>query len=478
MKRRRRRVVGAFGASVVASVLAFTSIWAWRVYHRPPNIIILQIDTLRADHVGCYGSARPTTPALDSFARDSVRFRNAYSVTSWTLPAVASLLTGLLPSHHGVRATGDLLPDGVPTLALLLRRNGYHTAAISANFAFVRPTDSYPKPPLHIGQGFQTFLVLSQQTNQSDGEAEPALGTLIRTVRADRVTAEVKTFLHATHAPFFLFAVYIDPHYGYEPPPKYAARFEPVPLLSHVTGSMRDVAQLAGPLADTDVTHLRNLYDGEVRYVDEHVGALLAAVEDAGLGANTIVVLLSDHGEEFADHGKMLHGQTLYEESIRVPLLIRGPGIPAGRVIEEPVSILDVMPTVLRRVGVAVPQGLDGRDVSGALQDPSTVAPRDVLFELDNELELVNGPRRHTRALREEGWKIITSLDGGMELYDLTNDPAEQHNLANIHPDIVTRLSGALAQQAPLPSSPPARPTLSTAEQERLRALGYGREPQ
>jgi arylsulfatase A-like enzyme len=466
----------AIGIAVAAALLVVVRDVHWGAAQRGPNIVLIQVDTLRADHVGCYGYQRLTTPHLDRFARSGVQFRNAYSVTSWTLPALVSVFTGLLPSRHGVTAIGHLLPDTTPTLAHILRDRGYATGAISANFAFVRPSDSFPKPPLHIGQGFDTFQVLQTLASPEDREAEKVMGRYIRTVGAATVTKKMAEEVRRNRVPFFLFALYIDPHYGYVPPRKYAALFEPTPSDGRVSGLMRDVGQLIQPLAPEDLGHLVNLYDGEVRNVDEQIGNFLTMLDESGEGPRTIVVIFSDHGEEFGEHGRMLHGQDLYQECMRVPLLIRGPGIPRGVVVEQPVSIMDIMPTLIELAGATTPQGIDGRSLVQAWQDPHRVVPRTLMFELDNELQLLNGPRRHLRGVSRDKWTLLTSLDGSTELYDAGLDPKETHDVSADHPDVVARLRAALTQPEGAAATPRPGATLRDAEKERLRALGYVRD--
>ena len=480
MPRRRIAVLLSVGLVVLASV-AVVSWLATRAVPGGLNIVVLMIDTLRADHVGCYGYARPTTPSIDRFAGSAVTFANAYSVSSWTLPAVASLFTGLLPSRHGTRAEADLLPDSIPTLARLLHQRGYSTAAMSANFFFARAPDNFPAPPLHLAQGFDIFESPRLLADANDGEAVVILNWRLRTVRADAVTNRLIELLHKQRHPFFLFGLYIDPHYGYEPPPAYASLFEPAPIASAYTGLLNDMPHLATLPAGTDLAHLINLYDGEVRYADEQVGRFLAALDAAGLADKTVVVILSDHGEEFADHGRMVHAQALYEESVRIPLLIRAPTLPRGVRIVERVSLLDLMPTLLHLAGLDAPAGIDGRslettwDTQGRDSPP---APRQLLFELDNELTLLNGPRPHARGLSDGAWKILTAPGGAAELYNLATDPGERHDLAAEQPAELARMQHLLT--AALARAPAPAPTreLTDVEKERLRALGYGTQPQ
>jgi arylsulfatase A-like enzyme len=480
-----RKLIGRWTALVIA-LIATAAFLALARDERPPaaqeepNVVVLAIDTLRVDHVGSYGYARPTTPNLDRFARAGVRFQNAYSVSSWTLPAVASLFTGLLPTRHGCYADGRLLDDDIITLARVLHEHDYMTAAMSANFTYVNPGITYPTPPLHLGQGFDTFQVLWDPATETDGEGGIVLGQLIRTVRADSLTRRMKDFLRDPREPFFLFALYIDPHYGYEPPGDYARLFAPPHSEAKVTGLMKDVSQLAKPLSAADVVFLQSRYDGEIRFVDEAIGDFLTELDESGAAEHTIVVIVADHGEAFLDHGRMLHGQTLYEETVRIPLMIRGPGIPRGVVVDEPVSIMDVMPTVLDLAGLPAPEHLDGVSVTSTWRDRWTglarrlwggEPPRELVLELDNDEDLLNGRREHTRALRRGRWKLIASLDGKQELYDLADDPHERENVASSNGTVAAELRAVLARSAPAPTNVP--PSLGEAERERLRALGY-----
>ncbi len=444
----------------------------------PTNVVLLAIDTTRADRVSSSGYGRATTPNLDRFARQGVRFSNAYSVSSWTLPALASLLTGLWPHHHGAYADGLVLPDDSSTLASVLHDNGYKTAAVSANFAYF-----HPKPRRrdgHFAIGFDSFQVMAKIGSESDRECELMFGRMMRTVRADDVTSRVRDFVLGTREPFFVSALYIDPHYGYAALPDYAGMFATPGISPTVSGFMRDSEQLAHPLTADDVTFLSDEYDSEIRYVDEYIGDLVRTIDESELSSRTIIVVVADHGEEFAEHGKTLHGQSLYEESIRVPLLIRGPGVPAGVTVEHPVSIIDVVPTILELTGLPVPGNLDGVslgplwethwwDAWGRRKEPET--PRDLLFELDNGTELLNGPRTHTRAIRRGDWKLIQSLDGRQELFNLADDPGERDNLAEGRAQIVATLGNALRGAAPAVETEAV--PLTEQEQERLHALGY-----
>lgn len=413
-----------------------------------------------------------------------MRFDRAYSVSSWTLPAIASLFTGLLPSRHGANDRGLTLTDDALTLAELLQARGYRTAAFSANFSYVQPSDTYPQPPLNLGQGFDSFHVGWQLADESDREAEVIRDHYVRTVRAPTLGEQVEKLVAETSTPFFGFVLFIDPHYGYEPPPEYVQMFATPGIESRLTGYMRDFPQLIEPLSADDLTFLRDRYDGEIRITDDAIGSILKSLEKRGILDQTMIIVLSDHGEEINDHGRMLHAQALYEESVRVPLIFTGPNIPAGVTVDEPVSITDVMPTILATARAQIPTGLDGRDLAllwrpglrNALRRWWQAGSWPVIMELDNEQVTLNGPRPHQRAVVRGRWKLIVSPQGQVELFDLEADPRETNNLASDNSAVVQQLQSILAAHAKSAPEPRARPTLSQQDKERLRALGYAAE--
>ena len=342
-----------------------------------PNVVLISLDTVRPDHLGVYGYAKPTSPRLDAFARDAVVFTQARAQAPWTLPSHASLFTSLLPSHARVEDINQRLPDDVTTLAAQLAGAGYRTAALV--------NDGQMKAHWGLNRGFAEWREFPVDTpaGACDAITREALAWLARAPAADT-------------PPFFLFLHYFDAHDPYEAPPAFRQRFgvtltgeQTQQLLAHhraPSDELLDKDEIARIQADYGFTdeqmqqelakyrprnfdlrdaalmaQLQAAYDAEIAWLDDEVGKLLAA-----LPANTLVVIFSDHGEAFEEHGWMGHGATLHEEEIRVVLLMRPPAARAGQRCDAPVMLLDVAPTILRQCGVQPPAIWEGRDLSPA----------------------------------------------------------------------------------------------------------------
>jgi arylsulfatase A-like enzyme len=316
--------------------------------HAPvSNVILISIDSLRADRLGCYGNNHATSPTIDRVAREGVRFADAMSTSSWTLPAHMSLLTGRYVLSHGVIADTDRLPDGVPTLAETLHQAGVRTGGIASTpllgqrFGFGRGFDYYDESIA----ASPTFDVVRD---------EPAPAT---------TDLAMKWLRESRGARFFLFVHYWDVHYDYTPPPPYDSMFDP-----DYRGSITGVDFFGNKAVNRrmpkrDLEHLLALYDGEIRWVDDHIARLLSLVEELGIAERTAIIVTADHGDEFFEHGFKGHGRTLYREVVQVPLIIRVPGMREGEVVATPVSLADVAPTVLNLMGVRGPAGIDGHDL-------------------------------------------------------------------------------------------------------------------
>ncbi len=276
---------------------------------RPRNLLLISIDTLRPDHVGCYGFAQNTTPHIDALAREGARFEDVLSPVPLTFPAHASLLTGTIPTRHGVHDNlSSGLDDARTTLAELFREEGFRTGAIVSSFVL----DSR----FNLSQGFETY--------NDDFEEEHRIAFLSER-KGDETTRLARTWL-AEHKGerFFLFLHYYDAHDDYSPPPPFAARFPSDP------------------------------YSGEVAFVDQQVGEVLGQLGELGLIDDTLVVLTSDHGEMLEEHGEATHGYFIYESALRVPLILRGVGI-EPRVMTERVGLVDVAPTIASFFGLEFP---------------------------------------------------------------------------------------------------------------------------
>jgi arylsulfatase A-like enzyme len=414
-------------------------------YGHARGIVLVSIDTLRRDHVGAYGYARPTTPRLDAVAGQGLVLDDAVSTSSWTLPAHLSMLTGTDPGAHGGVDMEHGFNRRVPTLPDLLRARGYSTHAVTSHL--------YVSGVYGLDQGFD-HLDFHQDRKASDV--------------ADRALALLERF---GDAPFFLFLHFYDPHWHYDPPPQTLALFEGA-YAGSVSGNWQDFSKRTREsLAPADLAHLLALYDGEILFTDDQVGRVLDHLRGLGLEESTLLVVTSDHGEEFLEHGSWEHQKTLYEEVVRVPLLLRGPGVPARRERAQ-ASLLDVAPTILEWAGLGVPPSMRGRSLL------RTAAEREAYGETDHTID---GTRKLFLRGGAGRWKGILSLarDSGApvreEWYDLAADPGETRSSPGAAAGAIDALrQRALARWRADRAGAAGPPVALTPEQkERLRALGY-----
>jgi arylsulfatase A-like enzyme len=426
-------------------------------YGRARGVVLISIDTLRRDHLSLYGYRRKTTPALDELGEASVVFEDAVSTSSWTLPAHGSLLTALYPSAHGGVTLHTGLPRGLPSLQESLRRAGFFTQAIVSHL--------YLSPFYGFDDGFDRHRYLPDR-------------------RAKELTDRAIGFLRSRgDRDFFLFLHYYDPHWHYDPPPPYDRTFDPS-YRGQATGIWWDFKErTAESIREEELRHILALYDGEILYTDRQVERLLREMKRLGLFDPAVVVVTSDHGEEFLDHGAWEHQKTLYEEQLRVPLLLKLPnGEGRGVRIDRQVRLVDVAPTVLEAVGVGAPPSFHGQSLLPLVRGQADF-PTEAWAETEHTLD-----GRHKLALRRgaRGRKwILTSGKAGstVELYDLAADPAERTDLARdgqrpAGADLTLRrmesfLAEARGRRAAGP--PVRRPELSREQLQKLRALGYVR---
>lgn len=405
-----------------------------------PNVVFISIDSLRADHLSCYGYDRETSPAIDALARAGARFETVVAESSWTLPTHMTMLTGLTSAVHGVTHDGRRLADGRATLAEVLRDRGYRTRGLWSG--------TYLHPIFGFGQGFEPGdyegligeLVFDRQRLDPEDPrfAERRFAdmqTAITAVTSPAIVDKAVEFLEARgasrggedEAPFFLFLHLFDVHFDYNPPESDWRTFDP-DYDGDLDASNFPFNEAIHPGMDPrDLRHLLALYDGEIRFVDRHLGRLFTALDRLGFADDTYVVVVADHGDEFFEHGDKGHQKTLFDEVILVPWIIRGPGIEAGRVIPHQVRHIDLMPTVLGLTGSAAPEGLMGDDLAPVLRGDR--AGRDL--SAVSHLETPRVPT--TTSLRTPGWKLITRAGGEVAsrvaLYDLRDDPGEERPL-------------------------------------------------
>lgn len=434
------------------------------------SVIFIMVDTLRADHLSCYGYTANRTPVIDTLAEDGTRFAHAYSQASWTRPSVATMLTSLYPSSHKAVHKSDVLPDAVVTLPEVLQGAGYRTAGFANNINVA--------PLFNFQQGFDEYYFLEPAFffGATESAAQLTLYNQLRLIR-ERYLSQVKHvenyyqpgdvvtdrglawIAENGDQPFFLFLHYMDPH---------------DPYFTHPFNG-EGLARVANPNPDPALAaKYRAAYDGEITYLDQQLGRLFSGLKARGLYDKTLILLTADHGEEFCEHGGWWHGLTLYDEQIAVPLIIKAPqGGPRDIVNETMVSSIDIAPTVIAAVGGTPPEVMVGRALGlGA----DAVAPRDHTFA-ESELE-----GNVLQAYRNEEWKLIQANPGNprglptQQLFDVTRDRGEKHDLAASRGDAVATLASHLAavQSHAVASAVGGSETkIDSATEERLRALGY-----
>ncbi len=423
-----------------------------------PNIIILVVETLRADHLAAYGYPRNTMPNLEDLADDGVLFEHAISVAPWTLPSVVSILTGLPPSGHGVTTYANRLSDAVDTLAEKLRAAGYYTSFLGVNSLF--------ESDRNLEQGFEYYFGTDE-------------------ISAEELNRRLLAWLHDLKhdKPVFLYVHYFDPHCRYDPPEDYQEMYWPVPK-NMATGrtmtlqqfnSMHECFQLHhGPDEPIlDVDYYLAQYDAELRHVDAMIGVFLERLKTAGLFDSSLLFALGDHGEEFYEHGGFGHGRVLYEHTIHVPFIVKPPGTGhLGRKISGYVSTLDIAPTALAAAGVPKPATWPGIDLRAILRGQSVFRDRAVFSETDYE-----GVQR---AVLKGKWKLMVSVDGKRPggLFDLSADPGEYSDLSRDRVRTYKALYSLLLEEetraeALRRTHPSEERAVPASVLERLRALGY-----
>ena len=434
-----------------------------RPKHRPPNnakrrsVLLYVIDTLRADHLGCYGYARPTSPHIDALAREGLLFESMIAQSSWTRPATASILTGVYPPRHGAQTLRDRLAPEVATMAELFRQQGYRTAAFVTNINVAGRWG--------FRRGFDRYAYL-----QEDEES------LKVHVRADEVNRQALSWLRERNGqPFFLYLHVTDPHAPYTPLDSEERRFcGDAPSMS-----AEDLRSLFTALRDgtreatsDEVRALVCRYDAEIAQTDSSFGRLLTELRRLGRYEDTAVVVVSDHGEEFLDHGGVEHGRTLYREQLRVPLVMRLPSMPEGRKVSVTARQIDLLPTLLEYVGIPVPEGLDGRSLLPYVGGRASTS---------EEVFAASGVgTRKLRALIGAGWKVIDAegrRGDHVRMFDLDSDPGEREDVAMKRPILVQYAIQALgvwyARGTASRREDAREVPVDAATIERLRALGY-----
>ncbi|MCB0077586.1 MAG: sulfatase [Anaerolineales bacterium] len=403
-----------------------------------PNVIFLVVDTLRADHLGCYGYHHNTSPHIDRLASQGVLAEHLYCAAIPTQPSFTTMLTGQHPITHGIVAHGgkNQLGKGAPYLSQEFLRAGYTTCAV----------DNLVRERQWFVRGWEYYI-------------DPSLRrTLLLGVTVEQLHARALPWLHHhKDEPFLMFIHYWDPHWPLDPPEKYRDLFydganptdpenrameewwdHPLGAIAHDTWLRRPEGLI------TDPDYVRAMYDQEIRRLDDGIGALLDTLDELGLSDNTLVVLTADHGESMTEHDIFFAHHGLYDTVVHVPLIARWPGkIPAGRRVSPLISTHDLAPTLLEAAGLPIPNSMDGKSAWSLLNGASETGQHDSLVSVECTWQ-------GKWSIRNERYKFILArfpdlYDGPMrELYDMQADPDESHNLVEAQPELASQLESEL----------------------------------
>ncbi len=455
-----------------------------------PNLVFIVSDSMRSDFLRPYGGA-VDMPFLEALAKEGTLFEQSYSLAPWTMPSMSALFSSDYPPGLSSNTAGEgwldqLWQYGVPAtgeaLAMRLQAQGYATGAMTANallWSMPGIMDGFSvqarsHPILLMQEGVLNHAPFLQAAFQA---WFPALDGLRAHDTTKDITHYTKAFLSRNrNKPFFLWVHYIDPHAPYDPPMRYRRASGPWPLFYPYAGGEHWGVPLLGPdfeIAEADQDYVRSLYEGELRYIDEHVGKVLAQLNSLGLKEKTYICFTSDHGEAFWEHGKWGHGQSVYEPLVRVPLIFSGPDVRVQR-IEEPVSALHLMPTFAALLEQPPAQSWKGRSYASVLRGEASMW-REPIFAQGTSNKAWPYPQCMVRVEKN---KLVRSLgEGGEQLFDLSTDSGEEQDVASVQPAVLERLHALLdewrasfsSEFVPASSDAPVGDELM----EQLRGMGY-----
>lgn len=469
-----------------------------------PNIIILMLDTARAQNFSCYGYDRPTSPCIDALASEGVLYENAIATGCWSLPSQVSLLTGMFPTKHGAHELHLSYTSPYPMFPEILKEAGYRTLGVSPN--------SWMSDEFGVVRGFDTYLKLWQYLHTMPAPAanvSASMSGLTRKVnqlysrhlfpwrnRARHVTRHIRNLLSTAPEPFFVYAIYWDMHLPYTPNGKHANRWLPAGMsyqqARRVNRSHLHYFADRVHMTDEDFGILRACYDAALASIDEEIGTLVEDLRQQGVLDRTMLIITSDHGENIGEHGLMSHAYSLHDTLIRVPFIIRYPDrFPPGQRVANQVQPTDVFPTLLDVLQLEVPhvrQELQGVSLQNTELDvlekrvayAEMLAPHPSMQTVNRRAGLpVDTPwpayDRALRCLRTPEYKIIWASDGHHALYDLSDDPNEATNRFADESELATKLLGELQAWRPPDGSllSDTEPDFDDDLRQRLRDLGY-----
>jgi arylsulfatase A-like enzyme len=441
------------------------------------NVLLITVDTLRADHLHAYGYRRATSPSIDTLARDGILFSQAVAQWPKTTPSLASMMTSTYPHRNGViRTARQPLPQRHLTLAEILKDAGYSTVGIVTNGNLSKAYG--------FNQGFDQYIQAWQESASVDAED------------AERVTEYAISWLrrHSHAKPFFMWLHYSDPHARYEPPPAYDGLYvgdiyhdgsRRAPLNPGFNDDIGGIPRRSRLADRDDINYYIAQYDAEIRYTDEHIGKVLRTLETMRLSENTMIIFTADHGESLGEHNYYFeHGRLPYDHCVRVPLIIKTPTVDSkNRIIRQPVELINVLPTVLDNLNISVPREAQGKSLVPLMLGDTRSVPEYAFTE-------AGYARNYQRVIRTQKWKLIYAPDEkdqrimqGMpfELYDIENDPNELNNLVHVEAELAEKLKSELfkwiksSAGTDNPATSPRRVTVDRATERVLRSLGYTR---
>ena len=453
-----------------------------------PNVVLVTMDTVRADHLSLYGYNRKTTPNLENLAQSSTVFTHAMAAGNVTLISHAAIFTGLYGSWSGVgkptASHGAPILDKYPTMPSLLAKNGYFTGAVVANTGNLQPAFGFDR-------GFQFFDSLtSPQLLRLDkpyllrNAARLVLDRFTATTefdlstrRAEEINRDAFKFLDQARSstrPFFLFLNYMDAHSAYAPPPPFDKLYpgkDGTATLVRYMQLTHDLAVGSAKLPQRDLQHYLSQYDGGIAYIDSQIGRLILALKQRGLYDNTLIIITSDHGESLGDRNLLFHGLSVYQNQVHVPLIVKYPGDCERRVVGTPIGHVDILPTVLDVAGIAAPHSLQGISFRRKVNDGerrliSEGFPRPGFAKIP-------GFNFMQRAIYRGKWKFVETGAGRRELYDVESDQAEAHDMCSVQSgqcEEMRRDLDAWTSMIPRDTTPYK---IDRKTMERLRSLGY-----
>ncbi|MGD9140437.1 MAG: sulfatase [bacterium] len=416
-----------------------------------PNVVLIVIDALRADHLGCYGYGRPTSPTIDSLAENGVLFETAITQAPWTKSSFSSFLTSRYPFQHGVEDWAAVMPESIVTLPEVLSGHAYSTVCV-INM---------------LGMGGRFGVLRGFEEVSESGKAYRD---------AETATEDAIEYLRNTKAPFFMMLHYFDVHQPYAPTPEYVDLINVDTDLDPFAGRGMWRRGRDGLPPPNAVVKSKLLYDGCIRYVDDSLARLMSFIDDLGIRENTVIIVTADHGEAFWEHGVDTHGSTVYDEVLRVPLIVVWPGrFKTPRRVATQVRLVDLMPTVLEMTGASDDRHMEGVSLlplieGGQIDNEGGLLPFNVAYAGNGQ---VKPPE--VRCLRTLDYKVIADTPvSRIEAYDLKADPCEIDDLPPDRPPDVAVLASLLSSLPGAHGETGARKTaLTDEEKSSLRALGY-----